>query len=118
MLKSRLLSMGLMSEWLAFASFAVDTLGMPIEAMPLYEPCKRWSRKASKICSFILKVGNFGKNRNMSYYQKYPYIVRKAMSFGRRCGDLVRHTAIFPLDSVRFFPSIVFNGLLSAVRGE
>ena len=118
LLKSRLRSMDLMSEWRAFAAFAVDSLGMPSETMPLYDSSTRWSRKASAICSFILKVGNFGMNRDMSYYQKYPYIVRKVFSFGRRCEDIIRHTVIFPMDSIRFFPNIVFNGLVSAARRE
>ena len=110
--------MGLVSEWHAFAAFAVDSLGMPAEAMPLYDASDRWSRKARRIRAFILKVGNFGHNRDQSYYSRYPFLVRKAISMGRRCGDLVRHTLIFPLDSLRFFPSIVFNGLRNAARGE
>lgn len=118
LLEGRLKKMRLMSEWKAFAAFAVDTLGMPVDAMPLHDSDCRWSRKASRIQSFILEVGNFGYNRDMSYYQKYPYLVRKMISFGRRCGDLFRHMRIFPLDSLRFFPSIVFQGVRSAVRGE
>ena len=118
LLESRLRSMGLISEWCAFASFAVDILGMPVKAMPLYDSSVRWTRKARRIQAFILEVGNFGHNRDMSYYQRYPYIVRKTISFGQRCRDLVRHAEIFPLDSLRFFPSIVWNGVRSTVRGE
>lgn len=44
------------------------------------------------------------------YYSKYPYVIRKAVSLGRRCGDIWRHAMIFPLDSMRFFPMIVWNG--------
>lgn len=118
LLENRLRSMGLMPEWRAFAAFAVDYLGMPKDAMPLYAASARWSRKARRICSFILKVGDFGQKRDMSYYEKYPYFVRKVVSFGRRCGDLVRHSRIFPLESLRFFPCILFNGLRNVARGE
>ena len=118
LLENRLREMGLVSEWKAFAALAVDSLGMPVNAMPLYDSGCRWSRKASRIQSFILEVGNFGQNRDMSYFEKYPYVIRKVISFGRRCGDLCRHFRIFPLDSIRFFPSIVFQGVTSAVRGE
>lgn len=118
LLETRIRKMGLSSEWKAFAAFAVDYLGMPKEAMPLYSSDKKWSRKADKICSFIMEVGNFGHNRDRSYFNKYPYAVRKARSMGRRCNDLVRHARIFPLDSLRFFPRIMFNGLRSAARGE
>ena len=107
-----------MSEWRAFGAFAVEFLGMPKEAMPFYSADDKWKKKADKICAFILEVGNMGHNRDMSYYGKYPYLIRKVYSMGRRCGDLIRHARIFPLDSLRFFPRIMFNGVRSAVRGE
>lgn len=118
LLKRRLKAMGLMTEWKAFGAFAVDYLGMSSDAMPLYLPDKKWKRKAGKICSFIIEVGNFGHNRDKSYFSKYPYVIRKAISFGRRVGDLYRHARIFPLDSFRFLPRIVINGVRSAIRGE
>lgn len=117
-LENKLNKMGLVSEWKAFGAFAVEWLGMPAEAMPLYSTEKRWKMKAKKICSFVLEVGNFGHNRDVSRYQNKTYFVRKLMSFGRRLGDLCRHARIFPLDSLRFFPSIVINGLKSAANGE
>ena len=117
-LESRIRKMGLMTEWKAFAVFAVDYLGMPSEAMPMYSPDAKWKRKAEKLCAFILEVGNFGHNRDMSYFEKYPYLIRKVCSMGRRCSDVIRHVQIFPLDSLRFFPYIMFNGLRSAIKGE
>lgn len=117
LLEKRLRKMGLESEWKTFGSFAVEYLGMSKDAMPLYSSDKMWSRKANKICSFIMEVGNFGHNREHGY-AKYPYVIRKASSMGRRCGDLIRHAWIFPLDSFRFFPKIMYDGLRSAARGE
>ena len=110
--------MGLVSEWKAFAALAVNDLGMPAEAMPMYDNAAKWSRKAERIKAFVLSVGNFGHNRDMSYYNKYPFLVRKCISFGRRVGDLLNHARIFPLDSLRFFPRIMWNGVMSAVKGE
>ena len=118
LLEKRIRKMGLMSEWQAFASMAVNYLGMPTGAMPMYSSDKKWKRKADKICSFIMEVGNMGHNRDMSFFGKYPYLVRKTFSLGRRCRDLWRHARIFPLESLRFFPWIMFNGVRSAVRGE
>ena len=118
LLQRRLRQMSLMSEWKAFAALAVDHLGLPASAMPLYDPAPKWSRKAARVLAFILEVGNFGRNRDMSYFKKYPYVVRKAISLGRRFGDALRHATIFPLDSLRFFPNLVFNGLRNATRGE
>lgn len=110
--------MGLMSEWKAFAAFAVEFLGMPVEAMPLYSADAKWKHKAARICSFIMEVGNFGHNRDTSYYSKYPFLIKKAISMGWRIGDLFRHARIFPLDSLRFLPKIMYDGLRSAVKVE
>ncbi len=118
LLRYRLYVMGLESEWKAFAAFVVDYIGMPVEAMPLYSSEKRWKRKAKRICSFIMEVGNMGHNRDMSYYNTKPYLIQKAISVRYRCVDLLGHMAIFPLDSIRFFPRIMINGLRSAARGE
>lgn len=118
LLELRIRRMGLVSEWKAFGAFAVDYLGIQSETVPLYSADVKWKKKADMICAFTLEVGNMGHNRDMSYFEKYPYLIRKIFSMGRRCGDLIRHARIFPLDSLRFFPWIMFNGLRSAVRGE
>lgn len=117
-LKNILKRMGLVSEWKAFGAFAVEYLGMPTEAMPFYSSKAKWKRKASSICDYIIKVGNFGKNRDLSYFAKYPYLVRKLISLSRRFGVILSHTKIFPLDSIRFFPNMVLYGLRNAARGE
>lgn len=117
-LEQRIESAGLKTAWMAFGAFVVEFLGMSVEAMPLYSPDIKWKRKAKQIKDFIMVSGNFGQNRDSSYYDKYPYVIRKVCSMGRRIGDLSRHARIFPLDSIRFFPTIMFNGLKSAIRGE
>lgn len=118
LLKSRLKRAGLMTLWKGFAAFAVNYLGMPAEAMPFYSPEKKWERKASRICSFIIEVGNFGHNRDNSYYAKHSLIIRKVITFGRRCVDLMHHASIFPFDSCRFLFGITFKGILSFIHGE
>lgn len=111
-------SMGLLNEWRAFTALAIDYLGMPVIAMPLYDQDKKWSKKASYIMSFLLESGNFGHNRDTSYYESQWRIVRKVGSLGRKIGDLLRHARVFPLNSVLFIPSLLYNGLKSASRGE
>ena len=118
LLGQRLESMGLMDEWKAFGALAVEILGLPGDAMPFYAPSQVQTRKAEHILAFILESGNFGHKRKTGYYKKYPYLVRKAISMGRRVGDLCRHARIFPRDVLRFSPHIFFNGLRSALRGE
>ena len=48
LLGKRLQAMGLMTEWKAFATLAVNHLGMPASAMPFYSPNSRWKRKAGR----------------------------------------------------------------------
>ena len=123
LLEQRIRRAGLMSEWKAFGALAIEYLGFQKDSMPLLDVRSkkedvRWRKKADRIMEFILKSGNMGHNRDMSYFDKYPYLIRKVISLGRRCGDLIRHASIFQLDSLRFLPRIMFNGLKSAVRGE
>lgn len=123
LLESRIRKAGLMSEWKAFGALEIEYLGFPKEYMPLLDVRSkkedvRWRKKADRIMEFILKSGNMGHNRDMSHFSKYPYLIRKCVSMGRRIGDLINHARIFPLDSLRFFPRIMFNGVRSAIRGE
>ena len=118
LLESRIREMGLMNVWKAFAAFAVEYLGMPEEAMPFYSSDKKWKRKADGICSFILEVGNFGHNRDSSYYEKYPRMIRKAVSMGRRLGDLLRHARLFPIETLRFIPGTLVYGVVAVVKGN
>lgn len=85
-LEQRIKSAGLMNEWNAFAAFAVEYLGMPIEAIPLYSKAEKWSRKAEKIVDFILKGGEWGKWK-----------------------DTYRVGRIFPMSTLKCFPGIILN---------
>jgi len=101
MLEMRLRQAGIITEWKAFAALAVDTLGMPVDAIPLYSPEKRWSKKANRILSFMMETGNFGHNRDMSYYTSCSYVVRKAISLWRHLKDSMKQFVIFPMDTIR-----------------
>ncbi len=118
LLENRLRAMGLVSEWKAFAAYTADYLGMPQEALPVYENAVKWHRKADWIQSFILKTENFGHNHDSGYLRKYPYLIRKVCSLGIRICDIAHHMRIFPWDSMRFFPMIVINGLRSAANAK
>lgn len=116
-LEFRLDTMGIMSEWKAFAAYAVEYLGMPAEAMPLLDEEARWSRKAVRINDFVLEVGNFGHKQRRDF-SGMSYLKRKFVSFWGRLSDMLRHFRIFPLDSIRFFGGVLRSGLHAAVRGE
>ena len=129
LLEKKIKRAGLITEWKTFAAFAVEYLGMPEEAMPYLDvrskmdDCrceidKHLKRKADRILEFVMMSGNFGHKRDSSYYNKYPYLVRKCFSVGRRIGDIFRHAQLFPIDSLRFSFSIIRSGLYTVVRGE
>lgn len=86
LLESRLQKAGLMSEWRAFAAVAVNYLGMPVEAMPLYSADSKWGKKAGKIVSYILAGGE---------WRKYK--------------DTCKAGKIFPMSTLRFLPGILWN---------
>lgn len=109
-LETRIHRAGIMTEWKAFAALAVDYLGMPAEAMPLYSSDKCWKKKALRIKNYIIETGNFGHNRDDSF--------RKGSAFGQKVGslkrytvDTVRHFFVFPSDSVRVWCRMVINGI-------
>lgn len=79
LLESRIRKAGVISEWKTFGALAVDYLGMPVETMPLLnssndQEIKKFKKKADKVIEFVLETGNFGHNRDYSYYKKYPYV--------------------------------------------
>lgn len=113
----RLDVMGILSEWKAFAMYAVEYLGMPSDAMPLYTEEAKWSMKAARINAFVLEVGNFGHKQRRDF-SGMSYSWRKFVSFWGRLSDMLRHFAIFPKDSIVFFGGVLRSGLHAAVRGE
>ena len=110
MLEVRLRNMGLMSEWKAFGMYAAEYLGMPVEVLPFYVNDEKWERKAKQIQQFILKIGHTEANSKMAH-GSVSFLKRKQMSATQRFGYMVNHLTIFPLDTLRFFPSIFINGL-------
>lgn len=121
LLESRIRKMGLLSEWKAFAAFAVKWLGMPVEAMPLFnandDHNANLDKKADKICKFVLEVGNFGHKQRRNY-NGMSYLKRKFASVWGRLSDMLRHFQLFPKDSIVFFGGVLRSGLHAAVRGE
>lgn len=99
-----------MSEWKAFSTLAVTYLGMPEDSIPLYSANSNWSRKANKIISFILTTGNFGRNRDYSFYEKYPYVVYKTISLWRHTKDDVRYFFVFPIDALKLWGKMLATG--------
>lgn len=111
LLGKRLQEMGLMSEWKVFASLAVNTLGMPQEAMPFYNDSPSYKRKANRVLRHILKSGNLGHNNDVSYRAKYSVFVSNMITFFRRLADFTKLTLVFPVDAPAFFGYYFFKKL-------
>ncbi len=112
LLETRLRKAGMLTEWKAFAALAVEWLGMPAEAMLLRDASRKWSRKAARIMAFILETGNFGHNRDNSFRQK-SFLVCSAVSTWRYTCDTLRHLFVFPMDSLKVWGRMVWNGVRS-----
>lgn len=112
-LKKRLEDAAIIPEWKLFGGLAVKHLGMPEDAMPLYEG---QTKKIMPILEYILEVGNFGHNRDGSYYRKNPFLIRKAISLWRKSGDIFHHYMLFPANSFRYFCRFICNGILTVAR--
>ena len=82
---------GLVEEWKAFSVIAVDWLGIPEEAMPLYDVLYR--DKASHLLDFIL-CGYSGK----------------------RIKDSIKIAKVFPWKVLRYSPAIFLNLCLMKVK--
>lgn len=126
LLESRIRKAGIMSEWKAFGAFAVEYLGMPREAMPMFDSGSstseaaeqsvkihdsRFKRKAERILNYVMQVGNFGHNRDMSYKTERPFLVRMMISLKHRTSDFMKQVMVFPVDSVRAYWYVWMTGL-------
>ncbi len=118
LLESRIRKMGAMTEWKAFATLAVDFLGMPADAMPFYSQSACRQRKSRRIMNMVLETGNFGKKRDKSYFKKYPFVVYKTISLFRNTWDSIRQAFIFPLDSLIVWWVMFLQGVTTALKGK
>lgn len=107
LLESRIKRMGLMTEWKAFGALAVNTLGMPREAMPFYD--SSFHNRGQQVLARIMRSGNMGHNNDLSYRAKYSGLTYKLVALWRRIKDFVGFTMIFPVDSPIFFVNYVFR---------
>ena len=109
---------GILSEWMVFASLAVNYLGMPEGFFPLYDNSKKNKMKADKVMDFVLEVGNMGHNRDYSYYKKYPILIYKAISLWRHTIDALRIFPIFPFNSVKVWCNRLISGFINLFKGK
>lgn len=109
LLKKRLRDMGLLSEWKALGAVLVNTLGLPVSAMPLYD--EKYVRKQIRLLSIIFQSGNFGHNKDYSYFTKYPSVIRKVITIARQTKESINLSLVFPLDSFKFLVRFTIDGI-------
>ena len=114
-LKSRIKKAGLMTEWKAFAAFAVEYLGMPVEAMPFYDESTKYSKKAEKLATLIIESGSLRANSDNGYRNNEPKWKAHLITFCKRFGEFVRIAKIFPVNSPRFFATYALNRFKAVV---
>lgn len=117
LLESRLREAGLMSEWGVFATLAVQYLGIPEEAMPMFgSSVQVFKSRAERVMGLVLEAGDMGHNRPIKWSKNR--LVQKLQSAWRKMSDLCRLSSIFPLDSLRFSCHFIVQGVRNAIKGE
>ena len=101
--------MKLMKEWKVFGCIAVDTLGLPADQMPFYDP--KYKRAAGKVLELIMLEGNFGQENMKGYKRPKGYLAGKWYSFKKRFGRNLRVLRIFPKESMRHMAKVIFIGI-------
>lgn len=104
-----LCKMKLMKEWQVFGYIAVNTLGLPADEMPFYDP--KYKKAAVKVLELIMLEGNFGKENMKGYKRPKGYVAGKWYSFKKRFGRNLRVLRIFPMESLRHMAKVIFVGL-------
>ena len=101
--------MRLMKEWQVFGYIAVNTLGLPADEMPFYEP--KYKKTAEKVLELIMLEGNFGKENMKGYNRPKGYVAGKWYSFKKRFGRNLRVLSIFPMESFRHITKVFICGI-------
>lgn len=104
-----LCKMKLMKEWKVFGYIAVNTLGLPADEMPFYDP--KYKKAADKVLELIMLEGNFGKENMKGYKRPKGYVAGKWYSFKRRFGRNLRVLRIFPMESLRHITKVFVCGI-------
>lgn len=77
---------------------------------------KRLKRKAGRILALVMESGNFGHNRDVSYKQKYPFVIRYVMSLWLYTKLAIQRFAISPRNAILAWWTIVKMGANAAAK--
>lgn len=69
----------------------------------------RFDKKTDRILEYILKVGNLGHNKDLSYRTRYSGMTYKIVAAWRRLLDFASLIPVFPMDAPRFYVTYVMG---------
>lgn len=104
-----LCKMKLMKEWKVFGYIAVNTLGLPADEMPFYDP--KYKKVAEKVLELIMLEGNFGKENLKGYKRPKGYLAGKWYSFRKAFSRNLKVLQIFPAESIRYIVKSIIVGI-------
>lgn len=114
LLEQRIKRAGLITEWKVFASLAVQYLGMPESAMPMFgSNVQEFKWEAARLMDFVLKVGNFGHNREVEWSNGFK---RRTSLIWHRITDTFKLSFVFPLDAPKFLLNYAVDGVRGLMR--
>lgn len=103
-LERQIKKMGLMSEWRVFGTLAVQYIGMPETAIPMFgSSVQEFKERAEKALIRVMKKGNMGHNNDLSYRSRYTGMKYKVVAMWRRFIDFASLVPVFPIDAPKFF---------------
>ena len=114
LLERRIRKAGIMAEWKGFASLAVNTLGIPVEAMPFYDVSHL--AKGTRVLEYVMKSGNFGHNKDNSYRARTSKFTGLMITFWRRVKEFAELTRIFPTQTPRIFLTYILGRVRANVE--
>lgn len=134
LLESRIRRMGLITEWNTFGTFAVEYLGMPVEAMPMFGSKltngqvsgskfqvssvpsvgfkvqgSKLKKKAERLCELILETGSFRASDDESYRKTSSKMKSNLITFQKRLKGFAKIASIFPVNAPKFFINYVID---------
>ena len=104
----------LLRAWKVFAPIAVEHLGLPSEECPFYT--SKYSKKAERILSYIMKDGNFGRASKKRTFRPNGYLAGKKYSFTRNSARMFSKFCIDPYIISRNYCSYLIKGITHVVK--
>ena len=78
-----------------------------------YEPIGEFKWEAARLMDFVLKVGNFGHNREVEWSNGFK---RRTSLIWHRITDTMRLSLVFPIDAPKFLLNYAVDGVRGLVR--